>query len=83
MEEALVIASLHDGPIDLLVTDVSTATMESPKLGMRLAEVRPQTKVLLMSDQPEFSSENDPAVSLIQKPFTKDALLDRIKKILN
>jgi PAS domain S-box-containing protein len=81
-EEALIIASLHDGPIDLVVTDVSMASMEGPKLGMRLAEVRPQTKVLLMSDQAENFSPENVDVSLIRKPFTKEALLDRVKEIL-
>lgn len=83
-EEALVIASLHDGPIDLLVTDAATASLDSPKLGVRLAEVRPQTKVLLMSEYPErFFSHDEMDVSLIRKPFTKETLLERVKEILN
>ena len=81
-DEALIIASLHDGPIDLLVTDVSLASLDGPRLGMRLAEVRPQTKVLLMSDRPEGSSPENVDMCLIRKPVTKKALLDRVKQIL-
>ena len=82
-DEALVIASLHDGPIDLLVAGVDLANLEAPRFGMRLAEVRPQTKVLLMSDHPEEDASQAVDVSTIRKPFTKAALLDRVKQILN
>jgi hypothetical protein len=82
-EQALIVASLHDGPIDLLVTGISMARLDGPRLAMRLAEVRPQTKVLLMADQPDDVSPHDVDVSLIRKPFTKEALLDCIKQILN
>lgn len=82
-EEAWLIARTHKGAIDLLVTDISKATMNDSNLGLRLSEVQPRAKVLFISGHPEdFLREDQPEVSFIQKPFTKQALLERIREIL-
>ena len=83
-EEAWLIARTYRGTIDLLVTDISKATMNDPKLGVPLTEVEPKAKVLFISGHPEdFLPDDRCELNIIQKPFAKETLLDRLKQILN
>lgn len=47
--EALGVCSRHDGPIELVVTDVVIPGLPGTELAAELARVRPMLKVLLMS----------------------------------
>ena len=53
-EGALLIAETHDGPIDLLLTDVVMPRVNGWMLAKRVRQIRPETKVLFMT---AYSSE--------------------------
>ncbi|MET8151845.1 ATP-binding protein [Actinoplanes sp. NPDC049668] len=85
--EALELAALHDGAIDLLVSDVVMPGMLGKELAERLAHVRPDTRVLYMSGyaQPVLASQGtlDPGVALLEKPFTAADLLGAVRRRLD
>jgi signal transduction histidine kinase/CheY-like chemotaxis protein len=85
-EQALARAGAHDGPIDLLVTDVVMARMGGPELARRLAAERPGLRVLFTSG---YGREAAPAapeaaagVDFLQKPFASEALVERVARLL-
>lgn len=83
---ALSIAKSHDGPIDLLLTDLLMPEMTGFDLADQLVKLRPGTKVLYMSGHSKtivhqrlFKAETP----LIQKPFDLDALLRKVREVLD
>lgn len=71
--EALALAERHDGPLDLLVTDVNMPGMGGPELASRLLALRPETPVLFVSGRQDELSLGDSEAAFLQKPFsTKD-----------
>jgi len=84
--EALEAAGAHDGPIDLLLSDVVMPHMPGPQLAERLLAQRPTVRVLLMSGfaQPilDAGGHLDDGVTLIEKPFSGPALLAKVAQIL-
>jgi signal transduction histidine kinase len=85
--EALELAARHEGPIDLLVSDVVMPGMLGKEVAERLTSARPVTRVLYMSGyaQPVLHSQGtlDPGVALLEKPFTADELLAAVRKRLD
>lgn len=69
-------------PVDLLLTDVIMPLMKGTELAQRFQALSPWTKVLLMSAYKvaEITTSNQP---FIPKPFTPDALGDRVRKLLD
>ena len=86
--EALGLATDHVGPIDLLVTDVVMPRMDGFTLGERLAEARPNTRVLFLSGQADQSVAirgglKEAGQAFLLKPFTLDCLLQTIREQLD
>ncbi|RZU54307.1 PAS domain S-box-containing protein [Krasilnikovia cinnamomea] len=86
-EAALHIAETHPGPIHLLLTDVIMPKMMGNEVAARLHRRRPDTPVLYMSGyaQPVLTEHGRlPAgVTIIEKPFTRQHLLDRLHDVLH
>ncbi len=72
--------------IDLLVTDVVMPTMNGRELAALLKRTRQHTKVLYLSGYTEDAIAQhgvvDPNIALLQKPVTPDALLERVREVL-
>jgi PAS domain S-box-containing protein len=85
--EALLIGERHPGPIHLLVSDVVMPEMTGPELSSRLRKLRPETKVLYMSGYTDSSVVQQrmlgEARNFIPKPFVPDALVRRVREILD
>ena len=85
--DAVGVASKHDGPIDLLLTDVVMPQMSGQQLAEQVVALRPGIKVVFMSGHPgSMASERgmfDPAAFLLQKPFTMDALGQILRQALD
>ncbi len=86
-EEALRICRESSEPIHLLVTDIVMPMMNGRELARRVALHRPSLRVLFVSgypDETEISSEGMAGkTNFLQKPFTSDTLLRRIRQSLD
>ena len=86
-EAAVRTATEYDAPIHLLVTDVVMPGVSGPGLSKSLLASRPQMKVLYMSgytaDLIAQQGVLDRQISLLEKPFTKEALLRKVRKALD
>jgi len=86
-EEAVQICDRHEGPIELLLTDVVMPTMSGHHLAEHLGFSRPQMKVLYMSGYTDdailLRGVLESAAHFIQKPFTPDAIVWKVAEILS
>ncbi len=85
VENAIQVAMQHAGTLDVLLTDVVMPDMSGPQLAERLQALRPRMKVLYMSGYPKSLKPNSvlvSGVSFIQKPFTRQELLRRMREVL-
>jgi len=86
-EEALRLMIHHEGLVHLLLTDVVMPKMSGPQLGQRLATLQPGIPVLYMSGHTDKAIVEhgmlDPAAAFVQKPFAPDALLRKVREVLN
>ncbi len=85
-ESALESVQSHPGPIDLLLTDVVMRRVSGPELVERLGTSHPTLKVVYMSGYTgELIAEREVlkrGVTLLEKPFTRTALLNTIHTAL-
>ena len=86
-EAAIEAVSEHHGPVHLLLTDVVMRGINGRELAETLAISRPELKVLYMSgytaDVIAQRGILDPEVVLLEKPFTKEALLRKVRRVLD
>ena len=77
----------HQGPIDLMITDVVMPEMSGPELAARLSPDRPEMKVLYMSGYADDTkiqhglSNQD--IEFLPKPFTPDDLAWKVRQVLD
>jgi hypothetical protein len=85
--EALQLFEHHGGMIHLLVTDVVMPQMGGRELADRLVSRRPDLKVLYMSGYTEEAIGShgvlDPGVAFLPKPFSPDALAQKVRDVLD
>jgi two-component system cell cycle sensor histidine kinase/response regulator CckA len=86
-EEALRTSVGHAGPIALLVSDIVMPGMSGPDLRARLAEQRPDMKVMFLSGYASDAIVRhgilDPDVAFIEKPFSPGALARKVRAVLD
>ena len=84
-EEALTVASSHDGTIDLLLTDVVMPGMKGPELATRLRLLRPGVRVLLMSGYAAdvVTADDLKDSALVAKPFSPASLSRAVRNALD
>ncbi|HEY4105289.1 MAG TPA: ATP-binding protein [Polyangiaceae bacterium] len=80
-EEALKAAAEHAGEIHLLVTDVIMPKMGGVELAREFKKTRPRTPVLYISGYTNETLAD--GVHLLRKPFGHEALLVRVRAILD
>ena len=85
--EAMEMAAKEEGHIDLVLTDVVMPGMNGRGLVERLTGIRPRIKSLYMSGYTDDDIIRrgfiEPSKSFLQKPFTSDALLQTVRKVLD
>jgi two-component system, cell cycle sensor histidine kinase and response regulator CckA len=83
---ALDIARSHNGPIQLLITDLTMPEMDGREAAKVITAVRPQCRVLFMSGYPAQavfpSGSLGPTEGFVQKPFVPRVLLQRVRELL-
>jgi hypothetical protein len=86
-EDALVVAEMHKGPIQLLVTDVVMPEMSGPELAEHLAPFHREMKVLYMSGYTEDAIQHHGVLAsrtaYLPKPFTPETLARKVREVLN
>jgi CheY-like chemotaxis protein len=84
--EAVRTAQTHPEPIGLLLTDVIMPEMMGNEVATRVRAVLPDVPVLYMSGyaQPVLAEHGtlDPGVTMIEKPFSRRELLDRVSAMV-
>lgn len=85
--EALEIARRHEGPIHLLLTDLSMPYMGGGDLARSLSRCRPDTKVLVISARMDEALVRDalavPGADFMSKPFTLGSLARKVRQVLD
>jgi two-component system, cell cycle sensor histidine kinase and response regulator CckA len=85
--DALVLCEQHQGKIDLLLTDVVMPQLSGIELAKRIAQTRPETKVLYMSGYTDDSVVRHGVLggdmAFLQKPFTPESLAGRVRDVLD
>jgi PAS domain S-box-containing protein len=81
-ERALTIAREHNGPLDLLLTDVVMPRTGGPELARSVAEARPGMKVLFMSG---YTTDSDELTGspVAEKPLAIDRLPRMVREVLD
>jgi PAS domain S-box-containing protein len=91
--EALQMAAEHPGPLPLMITDVVMPGFSGTVLAEKLTAVRRETKVLLTSGYNDGSNlqssgyvkdgePGDLSYAFLEKPFTREALLRKVRDVL-
>jgi DNA-binding NtrC family response regulator len=86
-EQALAIYKQHKKEIDLIVTDVVMPQMSGRELAQSLETLHPGIKVLYMSGYTDDAIVRhgllEHEIAFLQKPFTPDALMRKVREVLD
>ncbi len=85
--EALVVCEKYTASIHLVLTDVIMPQMSGRELADRLADLRPELRVLYMSGYTDDILNDNDALGvdrqLLRKPFTGELLLRKVREVLD
>jgi CheY-like chemotaxis protein len=85
--EALRLCQQHDGPIDLIVSDIVTPWLNGLQLAEQVRAARPETKFLFITgfaeEFPELHELIKTGETILEKPFLPSELLRRVEEMLN
>ena len=86
-EAALDVAARYSGAIHLLLTDVIMPGLSGRELATRLADLRPEARVIFMSGYTDDAVTRhgvlEPGLAYLQKPFTPDTLGRKVREVLD
>jgi PAS domain S-box-containing protein len=84
--EALRVADTYADPIDILLTDLVMPEMGGRELAEQIARKRSNMRVLFMSGYTDDVAFRrglvDPAAAFVQKPFSHQALVERLREVM-
>ena len=85
--KAIELASAHQGPIDLVLTDVIMPVMQGPTVAKEVRKLRPDIRVLFMSGHAQPVLEAEALLGtefvLVEKPFDEAKLLQHVREVLD
>jgi len=85
--EAMAEWDRNSSRVDLLIADAVMPRMSGTDLALRIRERRPGLKVLIVTGYPSPDTAagplNDPSTYYLQKPFSPEALLLKVRDLLN
>ena len=86
-EEALRLAKLHSGSIELALVDVVMPEMSGPDLVRKIHPLRPKMRVLYISGYTDEAIVHhgipESGAAFLQKPFLPDALARKVREVLD
>ncbi len=85
-DAAIALTRSHEGPIDLLLTDVIMPRMLGREVAAAIAALRPGIRVVFMSGYARSALSNDslqPGVMLLEKPFSEEELIQLVRRALD
>ena len=86
-DEGIHLCTAYDGPIDLLLTDVVMPSMSGPEMAQHILLMYPAIKVVYMSGYASDAMGDhgvlDPGTAFLQKPFTPDILIRKVRETLD
>lgn len=86
-EDALRISKEHEGPIQLMITDVVMPKMSGRETAERLQPLYPQMKVIYMSGYTDSAIAHHgvlaPGLNFIEKPFSPEGLARKVREVLD
>lgn len=87
VSSALHICQRHAGPIHLLITDYAMPDMNGRALAICVRTLRPDIRTLYVTGFEQAAMMTGPALNyeagFLQKPFTCEALLDKVEAALH
>ena len=85
--EALELARGHGSSIQLLLSDLVMPGMGGPELAAQLSALRPDIRILFMSGYTDDAAIRNGLIhqtaSFLQKPFTPDGLVRKVRESLS
>jgi two-component system cell cycle sensor histidine kinase/response regulator CckA len=86
-DEGIHLCTAYDGPIDLLLTDVVMPNMSGPEMAQHILSMYPAIKVVYMSGYASDAMGDQgvliPGTAFLQKPFTPDILIRKVRETLD
>lgn len=79
--QALKLASVHEGEIDVLLCDVAMPGRSGPDVARDLLAVSPATRVLFISGYPQGAESALAQHAFLQKPYTRASLAEKLNAL--
>jgi CheY-like chemotaxis protein len=82
----MALCEAHEGPIDLLVTDVVMPELSGREFAERALKLRPGVKVMFMSGHTQdviLKEGIQKGTAFLQKPFTPVGLAQKVRETLD